>query len=67
MKKTIKVYIIEKFMKDNNLTKTKFCKMCGISVYILNKILADKLNFKSSEFYKVMKTMSMNSYQLLNY
>lgn len=38
MKNTIKTELIESFIKDNNLSKSKFCKMCKISQSTLNKI-----------------------------
>ena len=39
MKNTIKTEIIEKYMNENKLSKTKFCKMCKISPSTLNKIM----------------------------
>ena len=34
-------------MKENNLSKTQFCKQCDISIGTLNKMLAGCLNIKT--------------------
>ena len=44
MKNTIKTELIENFIKDNNLSKSKFCKMCKISQSTLNKIMTKYYN-----------------------
>ena len=49
MKNTIKTELIENFIKDNNLSKSKFCEMCKISQSTLNKIKS----FKNSSFWDV--------------
>ncbi|MBO5954822.1 MAG: hypothetical protein J6Q13_02490 [Clostridia bacterium] len=39
MKVEIKKEVIEKFLKDNNLTKNKFCSNAYISVKTFNKFM----------------------------
>lgn len=58
--KTIKVNVIKKFMKDNNLSKTKFCKICGIGLATFDKILLDKTNFRIVALFKVARVMKIN-------
>lgn len=40
--KKIHVEPIFRFMKENNLTKTQFCKLCGFSLATLHKILYEE-------------------------
>ena len=37
-KKFIKTELIEKYLQDNKLSKTKFCKKCKISPSTLKKL-----------------------------
>ena len=41
MKNTIKTELIENFIKENNLSKSKFCKMWKISQSTWNKIMTN--------------------------
>ncbi len=36
------IELLENYMKTNNLTKTAFCKKCGISLSVLKNIYAGK-------------------------
>lgn len=56
--------IIINYMYMNHLSKTKFCKICGISLQILNKILSDKTNFNISSLYKICKVLKIKLYQI---
>ncbi len=46
MKNIIKTELIENFVKENNLSKSKFCKMCKISQSTLYKIMTNGENFR---------------------
>ncbi len=48
----IKIY---DFMKKNNLTKTGFCKLCGISIGVLYKLEKGQTNFSSLAMVKIAK------------
>lgn len=61
----INVKIIEDYIKNNNLSKTKFCKMCGISLYNLNKILKNDLTVKIIPLLKVIKYIDISSCDLI--
>lgn len=63
---TIKIEIIEKFMLKNNISKTKFCKECKISLKTLNKIMANDFNFKTVALFKIAKVIKIEVFQLFN-
>ena len=66
MKNTIKVELIENFIKDNNLSKTKFCEMCKISQSTLNKIMTNSENFKIIALFKIARVLKIQVYQMFN-
>lgn len=47
MDNLIKTEIFKNYMKENNLTKTQFCKLCGIGLSTLNKLLNNKYHHLS--------------------
>ena len=66
MNNTIKIGIIEKFMKENKISKTTFCKMCKISPITLNKILTNDNNFKIIALFKIAKVIKIQVYKMFN-
>ena len=66
MKNTIKTELIENFIKDNNLSKSKFCKMCKISQSTLNKIITNSENFKIIALFKIARVLKIQVYQMFN-
>lgn len=66
MKNTIKTELIENFINAKHLTKSKFCKMCKISLSTLNKILANGENFRIIALFKIAKVLNIHIYQLFN-
>ena len=44
MKNEFKKELIENYLAANNISKTKFCKLCGISLYTLQKIINNNNN-----------------------
>ena len=50
---------IEKYMKENNLTKTGFCKVCGFSYGVLQKILNQNTNIRSRYIVKIVKVLNI--------
>ncbi len=59
MKEIFNLETIKNYMRDNNLTKTKFCKLSKISVKTFNKILNHQLNFRSIAIFRIAKTMKI--------
>ncbi|MBR5439898.1 MAG: helix-turn-helix transcriptional regulator [Clostridia bacterium] len=66
MKNTIKIEIIEKYMLKNNISKTKFCKICKISPNTLNKIMANDFNFEIVALFKIARIIKIEVYQMFN-
>lgn len=66
MKNTIKTELIENFINDNNLSKSKFCNMCKISQSTLNKIMTNSENFRIIALFKIAKVLKIRVYQMFN-
>ena len=66
MKNTIKTEIIEKYMNENKLSKTKFCKMCKISPSTLNKIMTNDDKFGIIALFKIARVIKVQVYQMFN-
>ena len=66
MKNMIKVEIIEKFMLENNISKTKFCKMCKISPNTLNKIMTNKFNFEIIALFRIARIIKIEVHQMFD-
>ncbi len=66
MKNEINISIIQNYMLKNKLTKTKFCKLCGISVAIFNKIIRNDLNFGIKSLFKIAKVLNIEIYELFD-
>ena len=66
MKNKIKSDLIENFIKDNNLSKSKFCEMCKISQSTLNKIMTNSENFRIIALFKIARVLKIQVYQMFN-
>ena len=66
MKNTIKTELIENFIKDNNLSKSKFCKMCKISQSTLNKIMTNNENFRIIALFKIARFLKIQVFEMFN-
>jgi predicted transcriptional regulator len=64
MKNTIKTEIFENYIKENNLSKTKFCKLCKISLSTFKKIMAHEDNFRIIALFKIAKVIKIQVYQM---
>lgn len=60
----IKTDLFKKFMKENNLTVKKFCKLCKISQSTLYKIFKGE-NFIIVALFKIARVMHLEVYQLV--
>lgn len=66
MKETrIKTEIFEDFIKNNGLSRTRFCKLCGINYKTYLKILNQDFNFDVRALFKIARYIKMEVYQLL--
>ena len=61
-----KIELIEKYMKENNLTKIEFCKQCGITISALNRFLASDTSLRGHVLYKIVITINARAGELLN-
>ena len=66
MKNTIKTELIENFIKENNLSKSKFCEMCKISQSTLNKIMTNSENFRIIALFEIARVLKIQVYQIFN-
>lgn len=60
MEKVIKTEIIDKFLKENNLSKTKFCNICKISHQSLENALRGSNNLSLLTLFKITRTMGVH-------
>ena len=66
MQNTIKTEIIKNFMIENKISKTKFCRMCKISLSTLNKILNNDHKFRIIALFKIARVIKVQVYQMFN-
>ena len=66
MKNTIKIELIENFIKENNLSNSKFCKICKISQSTLNKIMTNSENLRIVALFKIARVLKIKVYQMFN-
>ena len=65
MKKFFNTDFILNYMKENHLSKTKFCKLCHIGMSTLNKLLHDDLSLRIKLLWKLAKGMNVDLRNLL--
>lgn len=60
----INVNLIKTYLKENKISKTKFCKMCGINFLTLKKILNNQKNFKVNALFKIARILNLQVYEI---
>ena len=60
---TVNVSKIRNYIEEHGLTKTEFCKRCGISISAFNRALAG-MNGKLSTLFKIAKEMKIHIHEL---
>ena len=72
MRNRIKIEMVYDYMKNNNLSKTKFCKLCNIIPAIFKKIEMFNLsgrkvvkgyNFNIATLFKIAKFIGVKLYE----
>ena len=58
MKNEINIEKIQNYIKENNLSKSKFCELCKIGSNTLDRILNNK-NFKITALFKIARQMNI--------
>ena len=52
--------LIKNYIKENQLTKTEFCKRCKIHISVLNKIFVNQTNFRYIALFKIAKELNIH-------
>lgn len=65
MKNLIKTEMITNYLKEHDLSKTKFCKLCKISVSTYNKIMNGE-NFNLVALCRIAKKIEVELHKLFN-
>ncbi len=63
MKIEFKKEVVEKYLRTNKITKTKFCKLCGISAHTLEKVMNNK-NYRITALFKIAKVIKIEVHQM---
>ncbi len=58
MKNEFKTEIIENYLKENKLSKTKFCELCGIAPRTLSKIMNNE-NYRTTALFKIARVVKI--------
>lgn len=64
MKQIINTDLVFNYLKENNLTKTQFCKLCKITSSTLNKVLNNKHNLKLRTLFKIARQLNVKISEL---
>lgn len=59
--------LIYEYMKQHNLSKTAFAKICGISLCKLNNVLAYKKRIKATTLVKIVKVLGVRAKDLIGF
>ena len=65
MIKLIKTEMIEKFLEENNLSKTRFCEICKIAPSTFQRIMRNQ-NVRVNALFKIAKVLKIPIYQIFN-
>ena len=63
MKNEVNTEIIDNYLKENKLSKTKFCKVCGISRGTLEKVMKNE-NVRITVLFKIARVLNVPIHQL---
>ncbi len=66
MKNEFKKEVIENYLKINRISKMKFCKLCGVSLYTLKKIMNNNLNYRIDALFKIAKVINIQVSQMFS-
>ena len=51
--------LIENYIKKHNLSKKEFCRLCGISCFVLQKIFKQQNNINIIALFKIAKVLGI--------
>jgi len=58
-KEKLRTDLINRYMKENNITKREFCKLCKISHSQLKRMYKNDFDFYIESLYKVCKILNV--------
>lgn len=64
MGNNIKISMIENYIKENNLSKNEFCRLCRISPNTLYKIINNDSNMKIIAIIKIARVINVQLFQM---
>ena len=64
--KRYNIALIENYMKQNNLTKTDFCRACKISVYSLRRIYEGYTKIRVTTLIKIVQFLHVRIKDFIN-
>ena len=64
MSNFVNTNLIIEYLKNNKLSKTKFCDICKINIKTLNKILDGYDNFNLVALLKISRVMNIDLYEI---
>ncbi len=64
-KNCINVEFLEGYLKENNLSKTAFCKKCKIATKTFDKIMSGKTNFRLVAIFRIARALDIDFRTLL--
>ena len=56
---------IIKYLKENNISKTEFCKLCNISMHTLNQLLKGSVLVNAFASFRVSEVLKINLMELV--
>ncbi len=63
MKNEFKTEIIENYLKENKISKTKFCRLCGINPCTLQRVMNNE-NYKINALFKIARVVKIQVYEM---
>lgn len=66
MKNFIKKSLIEDYLKEKNLSRETFAKICRIPFKTLNNILSGRKSFYISDVFKISKVLEVDMTELFD-
>lgn len=66
MNQTFNTKLIKNYMRENNLSKKSFCKVCNISPLTLDKILNQKTNIRILAIFKIARALQVKVHLLFS-
>ncbi len=58
---------LEKYMKENNLTKTEFCKLCKISGKTYNKMIEESGEYSVNALLRIARVIDVELYEFFKF